>query len=111
MKNLIIALLFPVAICAHSAAMDPFIAHQNQNAHATMQIQPNHTACAMAAADVRMFAEDYKNGVSISTELKRYGNYDFRRNLIQQVYRMSANLKTTPDELQTAAYEQCLASM
>jgi hypothetical protein len=89
MKRLLVALLFPITTYAQSTQNMP---------------------CAMSAADIRMFADDYQTGVPLSTELKRYGNHDFRRSMIQQTYQISAKSGGSPADIQQAAYEQCSAS-
>ena len=71
--------------------------------------QPDNAPCSMAAADIRMFADDYQAGVPLSTELDRYGNHDFRRSIIQQTYQISARSGGSPADIQQAAYEQCSA--
>ncbi|WP_186215930.1 hypothetical protein [Burkholderia gladioli] len=70
--------------------------------------QPVNKTCAMAAADIRMFADDYQKGVSLQDELQKYGNHDFRRSMIKQVYRMS-DQGGAPDDIENAAIEQCSA--
>jgi hypothetical protein len=76
---------------------------------APRQNQVQTSPCAMAAADVRMFADDYQSGASLQDELQRYGNHDFRRSMIQQVYSMSDH-GGTPEQIEAAALDQCNAS-
>lgn len=107
MKKLLAALLFPIAAHAQSVTV---VTPPHTTTNVTIQSQPNNLPCEMAAADIRIFADDYQAGVPLSAELKRYGNHDFRRSMIQQTYQISAKSGGSPADIQQAAYEQCAAS-
>jgi hypothetical protein len=73
------------------------------------EAETQDTSCEMVAADVRMFAEDKKAGVSLEAELHRYGNSDLRRTLISATYRLADKYGTqaTPAMMQETLYEEC----
>ncbi|MBR8147078.1 hypothetical protein [Burkholderia vietnamiensis] len=104
-------LIFASSIChAQSVTVD---VPPHTDVHVTVESESNKidtSPCALFAADVRIFANDFQQGASLAAELKKYGNHDFRISAIKQVFRFMKIPGATPAKIQQAAFEQCSQS-